>query len=138
MSIGDFPESLSRAILIGIMLVGRLAVSSASPSSGSWAMRPLVRRARPKLAPALAACPLPLALYRKPKRAPAYAYRACCLESTWVALPVSRYLSNAEFVLCLFRRVKDHYNSLHNLPLLKNTCVRQVVLEFASIFLSKL
>ena len=100
MSIGDFPESVSRAILIGIMLVGRLAVPSASPSSGSWARRPLARRARPKLAPALAACPLPLALCRKPKQAPAYAYRACCLESTWVALPVSRYLSDAGSFVC--------------------------------------
>ena len=26
MSIGDFPESLSRAILVGVMLVGRLGV----------------------------------------------------------------------------------------------------------------
>ena len=30
MSIGDFPESLSRAMLVGTMLLGRLGVSDAS------------------------------------------------------------------------------------------------------------
>ena len=30
MSIGDFPESLSQQILVGIMLVGRLGVASSS------------------------------------------------------------------------------------------------------------
>ena len=41
-----------------------------------------------------------------------------------------RYLSNtASFVLCVFRRVKDHQNLLHCSPLLKNACARQVVLD---------
>ena len=31
MSTGDFPESLSRAILVGIMLVGRLGISRRLP-----------------------------------------------------------------------------------------------------------
>ena len=45
------------------------------------------------------------------------------------------YLSDAtcliqgSFVSCVFRRVKDHHNLLHYLPLLKNSCVRQVVLD---------
>ena len=30
MSVGDFPESLSQAILVGIMLVGRLGVTDES------------------------------------------------------------------------------------------------------------
>ena len=33
MSVGNFPESLSQAMLIGIMLVGRLDVSN---GSGIW------------------------------------------------------------------------------------------------------
>ena len=46
----------------------------------------------------------------------------------WAALLVSCYLSNtASFVLCVFCRVKDHHDLLHDSPLLKNTCVRQVV-----------
>ena len=46
----------------------------------------------------------------------------------WVALVVSRYLSNAaSIVLCVIRRVKDHHKLLHDSPLLKNTFVRQVV-----------
>ena len=32
-------------------------------------------------------------------------------------------------MLCAFRRVKDHRNSLDYLPLSKETCVRQVVLD---------
>ena len=45
------------------------------------------------------------------------------------------YLSNAtlsnaaSFVLCVFRRVKDHHNLLHSSPLWEKTCVRQVVLD---------
>ena len=37
MSIGDFPESLSRAMLVGVMLVGRLGVirSAREWTSGS-------------------------------------------------------------------------------------------------------
>ena len=46
------------------------------------------------------------------------------------ALLVSRYLSQtASLVVCAFRRVKDHHNLLHASPLLKLTCVRQVVLD---------
>ena len=48
----------------------------------------------------------------------------------WVALLDKRYLSNtASFVLWLFRRVKDRHNSLRYSPLLKKSCVRQVVLD---------
>ena len=48
----------------------------------------------------------------------------------WVALLVSRYLSNAaSFVLCVLRRVKDHHTVLHYSPRLKNICVRQVALD---------
>ena len=44
------------------------------------------------------------------------------------------YLSKATRLIrpplvCVFRRVKDHRNLLHYSPLLKNTCVRQVVLD---------
>ena len=40
------------------------------------------------------------------------------------------YLSDAaSFVLRVFRRVKDHHNLPHDSPLLKNTGVRQVVLD---------
>ena len=40
------------------------------------------------------------------------------------------YLSTtASFVLGVFRRVKDHHNSLQYSSLLKNICVRQVVLD---------
>ena len=39
------------------------------------------------------------------------------------------YLSNtAWFALCIACIVKDHHDSLHSSPLLKNTSVRQVVL----------
>ena len=51
-------------------------------------------------------------------------------RTPWVALLVQRYLSNAEsFVLCVFRRVHDQHNLLYHSPLLKETCVRQVVLD---------
>ena len=47
----------------------------------------------------------------------------------WVALLVQRDLSKtASFVLCGFRRVKDHHYVLHCSPMLKKTCVRHVVL----------
>ena len=37
------------------------------------------------------------------------------------------YVSNtASFVLCVFRRVKDHHNSLHYSQLLKKSCARRV------------
>ena len=40
------------------------------------------------------------------------------------------HLSNmASFVSCVFRRVKDRHDLLHCSPLLKKTCVRQVVLD---------
>ena len=39
-------------------------------------------------------------------------------------------LSNAaSFVLCVVRHVEDHHNLLHDSPLLKKTCVGQVVLD---------
>ena len=39
-------------------------------------------------------------------------------------------LSNAaSLASCLFRRVKDRHNLLHDSPRLKNNCVRQVVLD---------
>ena len=44
-----------------------------------------------------------------------------------MALLVLRYLSNAaSFVLCVFRRVKDHHTLSNYSPCLKKTCVRQV------------
>ena len=33
------------------------------------------------------------------------------------------------YALCVFRRVKDHHHLLHDSPLLKNTCLRQVVID---------
>ena len=36
-------------------------------------------------------------------------------------------LIQASFVLCVFRRVKDHHSLLNHSPLLKKNCVRQVV-----------
>ena len=45
----------------------------------------------------------------------------------WVALLVSRYLSNAaSFVLCVLCRVKDRHALQHSSPFLKKACVRQV------------
>ena len=38
-------------------------------------------------------------------------------------------LIQASFVLCVFRRVKDHRKLLHYSPLLKKARVRQVVLD---------
>ena len=35
----------------------------------------------------------------------------------------------ASFASCVFRRVKGRHNLLHDSPLLKNTRVRQVVLD---------
>ena len=50
-------------------------------------------------------------------------------SKSWVALLVEGYPSNtASFVLCAFRRVKDH-SLLHCSPLWKRPCVRQVVLD---------
>ena len=37
--------------------------------------------------------------------------------------------TTASFVLCMFRRVKDHHSSLHSSPRLKKACARQVVLD---------
>ena len=51
-------------------------------------------------------------------------------QSFPMSLLVWRYLSNtASFVLCVFRRVKDHHNLLHHSPPLKKACARQVVLD---------
>ena len=48
----------------------------------------------------------------------------------WVALLVERYSSNAaSFVSCVFRRVKAQNTLLYDLPRLKKTCVRQIVLD---------
>ena len=41
MSIGDFPESLSQAILVGIMLVGRLGIPQKEMLQNMWCMRKL-------------------------------------------------------------------------------------------------
>ena len=35
----------------------------------------------------------------------------------------------ASFVLCMFRRVEDHHNLLHESPLWEKACVRQVALD---------
>ena len=46
----------------------------------------------------------------------------------WAALLVYRYLSNAaSFVLRVVYSVKDHHGLLRDSPLLKKTCIRQVV-----------
>ena len=48
----------------------------------------------------------------------------------WVALLVESYLSNtASCVLCVLCCVKDHNDLLYHSPLLKKTCVGQVVLD---------
>ena len=50
-------------------------------------------------------------------------------SQSWAALLLYRYLSNkASFVVCAVR-VKDHHNLPNYSPRLKNTCVRQVVLD---------
>ena len=50
------------------------------------------------------------------------------LLAPWMALLVSRYLSNAaSVVLRIVYSVKDQHNLLHSSPLLKKSCVRQVV-----------
>ena len=52
----------------------------------------------------------------------------CCLYRA--ALLVQRYLLyTASLFLCVVRRVKEHHKVLHDSPLLKKTCVRQVVLD---------
>ena len=52
------------------------------------------------------------------------------LALVWVALLVSRYSSNtASFVVCAVYGVKDHHDLQIYSPLLKKTCVRQVVLD---------
>ena len=49
---------------------------------------------------------------------------------SWVSLFVWCYLSNAaSFVLCVFRRAKDHHNLLHSSPVLKKTCIRRAMLD---------
>ena len=65
--------------------------------------------------------------------------RACCsarvARSTGVRslprFPTVRYASPGlrHSYPCAFRRVKDHYHLLYYSPLLKNTCVGQVVLD---------
>ena len=51
-------------------------------------------------------------------------------DFTGGALLVECYLSNtASFVLCVFRRVKDHHDSLHSSPLLKKARVRQLLVD---------
>ena len=42
MSIGDFPESLSQAVLAGIMLVGRLGVLRRNTNNSSTHIRPIL------------------------------------------------------------------------------------------------
>ena len=47
-----------------------------------------------------------------------------------IIIVLQRYLSiAASFVLCAFRRVEDHHDLQGVSTLLKNTCVRQVVLD---------
>ena len=63
-----------------------------------------------------------------PKTASA-AWRKTC-RGTWVALLVQRYVSNmASSVLCDVRCVRDHHKLLLCSQLLKETRVRQVVLD---------
>ena len=61
-----------------------------------------------------------------PVRVRSAAHKPCYI---WVALLVC-YSSTAPFsVVCVFRRVTDHHNLLHDSSLLKKACVRQVVLD---------
>ena len=47
----------------------------------------------------------------------------------WHHLSNATCLIQASFVLCVCFRVKGHRNLLHDSPVLKKTCVRQVVLD---------
>ena len=47
----------------------------------------------------------------------------------WHYLANATCLIQASLVSCVLRRVKDQYNLLYHSPRLKNTCVRQVVLD---------
>ena len=52
----------------------------------------------------------------------------CCVVCVCVCVLFGVYLSNtASFGLCAFCRVKDHRKLLHDSPLLRKSCVRQVV-----------
>ena len=65
-----------------------------------------------------------------PIQSPPYEMRMCIDRLYWVALLVYCYLCNtASFGLCAVCRFKDHHMLLHYSPRLKNTCVRQVVLD---------
>ena len=56
--------------------------------------------------------------------------RGLGLGGTTCLTLLSRCLSNtASFVSCVFRRAKDRHNSLQHSPLMKQVCVRQVVLD---------
>ena len=47
-----------------------------------------------------------------------------------IEIPFQSYLPNtAPFVVCVFRRVKEHHHVLHSSPLFRTPCVRQVVLD---------
>ena len=65
-------------------------------------------------------------LHVVPKKSPKMTTKMTAAQPSmggmWVA-------SGCHFVLCVFRRVKDHHNLLHFSPRLKTTCVRQVVLD---------
>ena len=63
------------------------------------------------------------------RRGAAQVFKASA-ASNWVELLVSCYLSNtASFVLCVVYSVKDHHTLPDCSQLLKNTRVRQVVLD---------
>ena len=79
-----------------------------------------------------------------------YIYISCpagtlrCRPSSWgrtgfprAALLVSRYLSNAGLICCMFLCVKDHHNLSKLSPLLKKSCVRQVALDKRLPLISK-
>ena len=51
MSIGDFPESLSQGILVGIMLVDRLGVSTAGRATKRNEVRPCPKRDETEMDP---------------------------------------------------------------------------------------
>ena len=65
-----------------------------------------------------------------------YMYRCISISlSLYIYIYMWYYLSNATrlirppLFLCVLRRVEGHNNLPHSSPLLKNTCVRQVVLD---------
>ena len=69
----------------------------------------------------------PLAAWPRRRRSPVEARDGLLLGGTTCLTLLSQI--QASFVLCVFRRVKDHHNLLHHSPLVKETSVGQVALD---------